>query len=77
VSPFRPAEKTPSFKIDPVKNLWFDFGSGEGGTIIDFVQKLYKLGNVSQTLATISDLTGIGFDPILGSVNHHIWLPET
>jgi DNA primase len=76
VSPFRPNERTPSFKIDPVKNLWFDFGSGEGGTIIDFVQKLYTLENVSEALTKISDLTGIGFDPIRGSVNHHIWLPE-
>ena len=34
-SPFRPDERTPSFKIDRNKNVWFDFGLGQGGTIID------------------------------------------
>ena len=35
LSPFR-QEKTASFKVDHRKNLWFDFGTGIGGTIIDF-----------------------------------------
>jgi CHC2 zinc finger/Toprim-like len=35
LSPFR-NEKTPSFKVDQKQNLWFDFGIGIGGTIIDF-----------------------------------------
>lgn len=30
-------EKTPSFKITIDKNTWYDFGSGNGGSIIDFV----------------------------------------
>lgn len=38
-SPFR-NESTPSFKVDYNQNLWFDFGSGEGGSIIDLVMKL-------------------------------------
>lgn len=38
LSPFR-EEKTPSFKIDLDKNIWFDFGEGIGGTIIDLVMK--------------------------------------
>ncbi|MBI1667453.1 DNA primase [Capnocytophaga periodontitidis] len=37
-SPFK-NERTPSFKVSNVKNIWKDFGSGKGGTsIIDFVQ---------------------------------------
>jgi len=40
-SPFR-AETVPSFKVDYRKNLWYDFGSGEGGTMIDLVMKLYR-----------------------------------
>ena len=40
-SPFR-AEVIPSLKVDYRKNLWYDFGSGEGGTMIDMVMKLYK-----------------------------------
>jgi hypothetical protein len=27
-SPFRPAERTPSFKTDQVKNVWYDHGMG-------------------------------------------------
>lgn len=39
LSPFR-SETAPSFKVDYNKNLWYDFGSGEGGSIIDLVMKL-------------------------------------
>ena len=35
-------ERTPSFKVDYAKNLWHDFGSGEGGSIIDLVMKMEK-----------------------------------
>ena len=39
ISPFR-KEDTPSLKVDYTKNLWYDFGSNEGGSIIDLVMKL-------------------------------------
>lgn len=39
LSPFR-SETAPSFKVDYNNNLWYDFGSGEGGSIIDLVMKL-------------------------------------
>lgn len=39
LSPFR-AERTPSFKVDYVQNLWCDFGTGEGGSIIDLVMRM-------------------------------------
>src|SRR5579872_862109 len=29
-------EKTPSFKVNRNKNAWYDFGIGEGGSLIDF-----------------------------------------
>ena len=38
-SPLR-AESIPSFKVDFNKNLWYDFGLGEGGSIIDLVMIL-------------------------------------
>lgn len=31
-----------SFKVDYAKNLWIDFGTNEGGTMIDLVMKLKK-----------------------------------
>ncbi|MFR9542941.1 MAG: toprim domain-containing protein [Rikenellaceae bacterium] len=36
LSPFR-SEMTPSFKVDYNKNLWYDFGVGEGGSVVDLV----------------------------------------
>lgn len=38
-SPFR-NERKPSFKVDYKDNLWRDFGSEEGGSIIDLVIKM-------------------------------------
>lgn len=38
-SPFRD-EKTPSFHIDEAANTWYDFGTHEGGGLIDFVCKI-------------------------------------
>lgn len=40
-SPFRD-EKTASFKVDFRANLWYDFGTGEGGSIIDLVMKMQQ-----------------------------------
>ena len=41
LSPLR-KEHTPSFKVDYVRNLWYDFGLGEGGSIIDLVMRLER-----------------------------------
>lgn len=41
LSPFR-QERTASFKIDRQLNLWFDFGMGKGGNIIDFGMHYYN-----------------------------------
>lgn len=41
LSPLR-EERTPSFKVDYVQNLWYDFGLGEGGSIIDLVMRLER-----------------------------------
>jgi len=56
-SPFRD-EKTPSFKVDYNKNLWHDFGSGEGGSIIDLVVKMHKCNFIQakEHLSNKSDL---------------------
>lgn len=65
-SPFR-EECIPSFKVDYRANLWYDFGRGEGGSIIDLVMKLHGctlsqafglLGNCVE----ISPLTQNDFD---------------
>lgn len=54
-SPFR-KETTPSFKIQG--NLWHDFGSGEGGTIIDFGTKYFQC-SISDFLKILRDQSEI------------------
>ena len=39
-SPIRDGDKTPSFKVDTVKNVWFDHGVAHGGNIIDLVREM-------------------------------------
>jgi len=56
-SPFR-REAEPSFKINQERNIWYDFGEGEGGTVIDFVMKYYSLDSISEALHQLSNLTG-------------------
>jgi len=51
LSPMR-KENTPSFKVNLSKNLWYDFGTGEGGNLIDFVMKLHN-ANLPETLELI------------------------
>lgn len=42
-SPFR-QESKPSFKVDRDNNIWYDFGTGTGGNVIDLVMSLNKTG---------------------------------
>jgi len=41
-SPIR-NEKTPSFKVCRSKNVWFDYGLGTGGKLVDLVCKMYNV----------------------------------
>lgn len=49
ISPYR-EEKTPSFKVNNDLNVWYDYGTGEGGNIIDLIMKMYKLSSVTEVL---------------------------
>lgn len=40
-SPLR-EDHTPSMKVDYDKNLWVDYGVGEGGTLIDLVMRMER-----------------------------------
>ena len=44
LSPLRD-ERTPSFKVDYMRNLWYDFGLGEGGTLRTLVMRLEQCGS--------------------------------
>jgi 5S rRNA maturation endonuclease (ribonuclease M5) len=52
-SPLR-EERTPSFKVNTRLNVWFDHGSGEGGTIIDLGAKLHQC-SLSEFLEKLSN----------------------
>lgn len=62
-SPFRPLERTPSFKVDAHKNVWFDHALGLGGTIIDLVCHLETTTDISRVLASIAGTLGGATSP--------------
>lgn len=44
-SPLR-QERTPSFKVEADRNIWFDFGLGRGGDIIELAKLLFQSDNI-------------------------------
>jgi len=57
-SPFR-QERTPSFKVLPAKNIWYDHGLGHGGTVIDFVMQYCNCATVSDALRECEQFSGV------------------
>lgn len=78
LSPLR-EERTPSFKVDYVRNLWYDFGSGEGGTLrtlemrmerCDSREAIRRLQNGEKRDAgSVSLSPGIGEPPVAGGAS--------
>ena len=59
LSPFK-EEKTPSFNIDPEKQLYYDFATGRGGDALHFAKDYHGVGTAEaarllRTYANISD----------------------
>ncbi len=52
-SPLR-EERTPSFKVNTHRNVWFDHGTGDGGTILDLGSKLHQC-SLSEFLEKLSN----------------------
>lgn len=50
LSPLR-NERTASFQVNNAKNVWYDFGTGQGGTVVDFVCAYLESCNESCTVA--------------------------
>ena len=40
LSPFTD-ERTPSFMVSPVKQIWKDFSSGKGGNVVAFLMEMF------------------------------------
>jgi hypothetical protein len=52
LSPLR-EERTASFKVNRTLNVWFDFGIGKGGDVIDF-STMYHNCTISEALSKLS-----------------------
>lgn len=52
---FSRPERTPSVKVDLQRNLFYDFGSGEGGTIIDLAITLNSFRGAGDALKYLTD----------------------
>lgn len=59
-SPLRNGDKDPSFKVDESKNLWYDFGSGTGGSIIDLAMA-YHGYSFNQAITHLEGQDPFGF----------------
>lgn len=53
-APYR-EDRTPSFKVNKDKNLWYDFGTAQSGDIIDLAELLYSSKDVSRLLKLIEN----------------------
>lgn len=55
-APYR-EDATPSFKVNKNRNIWFDFGTGQSGDIVDLGTLIYHTGNISRILKLIESAT--------------------
>ncbi len=51
-APYR-EDRTPSFKVNKDKKIWYDFGTTQSGDIIDLAELLYQTKDVSRLLKLI------------------------
>ena len=54
LSPIR-SEDTPSFKVDSLRNEWYDYGIGKGGDILDLIMEMYHARTISDALAVLGN----------------------
>ena len=53
LSPFR-SETKPSFSVAPDKNMWYDFGSGQGGNAVQFLIEYEKI-SFSEAIRSLAE----------------------
>ena len=51
-------EKSPSFHVTPSRGMWYCFGCGEGGDVINFVQRMDHL-SFAETIEKLAEKTGV------------------
>ena len=70
LSPLR-TEKHASFKVNTELNLWYDFGIGRGGNIIDLAELLYNSSDVSYLIRQIERNAPSGVSVSLPTAKPH------
>ena len=66
LSPLRD-ERTASFKVNRNKNVWYDHGTGDGGTLIDFATQYFKC-DVQTVLEKISSYTSTNISKLTSGI---------
>lgn len=62
------SEKTPSFFVNPSKQIFHCFGCGKGGDIVTFVMEYEKV-NFIEAISILARKAGLEFEPIKKSVS--------
>ena len=57
LSPFR-SETKPSFSVAPDKNMWYDFGSAQGGNAVQFLVEYEKI-SFPEAVRSLAEKYGI------------------
>lgn len=57
LSPFT-NERTPSFFVNPKSKTWYDFSSGTGGGVLDYVMRTESIDR-GEALAMLADMVGV------------------
>lgn len=70
-SPFR-HESEPSFKINLERNIWYDFGEGTGGNILDFAMKYYA----TDLRSALRQLAALNIGTLLQPVTKSATVPK-
>jgi DNA primase len=59
-------ERSPSFHVTPSRGMWYCFGCGEGGDVINFVQRVDHL-SFAETIEKLADKAGVQLRYVEGS----------
>ena len=61
IAPYR-GERTPSFRVNVAKQLWYDFGLGKGGDIFTLAGELAQSGDFMEQVKFIADAANMTVD---------------
>lgn len=59
LSMLRDSDKDPSFRVNDKLGVWYDFGTGKGGNLIDFGVAYWKDLNFNEVLAKIKQVADV------------------